>query len=198
MRGGAQRPVTFLTHFRIPPSSSPPSSSRAGREGTGVPRATLEQQSLGRRRRGAPAVGLCRGPGGRGRGEGGRRGRVPSSPRTLPPPRLPLRGPSPVTWAPEHLLATSAPSGAPPSGPGNPHPPPPPPAGRDGNAARFSLCQTRFAPGGCGGPVGDPCPATQLCKVQKRAGPAQRSAGGAPARPRPLQPHVPPSPGRSG
>ena len=64
----------------------------------------------------------------------------------------------------------------------------PPPAGRDGNASRFSLCQTRFAPGGCRGPVGDPCPATQLCKVQKRAGSAQRSAGGAPARPRPLPP----------
>lgn len=33
--GGAQRPVTFLTHFRIPSSTSP-SLPRAGREGSGA------------------------------------------------------------------------------------------------------------------------------------------------------------------
>ena len=137
------------------------------------------------------------GGGGRGRREeGGRReggGREPAREGarphpTPPPPRLPLRGPSPVTWAREHLLATSAPSGAPPACLAKS------PAGGDGNTARFSLCKPRFARGGRGGRGATP---TQLLSFAKcESAPAARpSAGGDPTRPPPPAPLPPPSDG---
>lgn len=179
MRGGAQRPVTFLTHFLIPPSSS-----RAGREGTGAaeshPRAAIPRP---------PAAGVTHSWAlqGTGRKRGG--GRVPASPRTPPPPRLPLRGPSPVTWAPEHLLATSAPSGAPPAGPGNPLPPRiPTPSGKGWERCLVLAPPTPLRPGRARGAGGRPLPSGSALQSAKERWPSAAICRRGPCPPPPPAP----------
>lgn len=154
---GAQRPVTFLTHFRTPfhPSSSFP--FHAGPEGTGAPEGR-PPATPSRCGPGAPAVGLHGEPGGNGREP------APTHPTAPhPTPRLPVRGPSLVTWAREHLSATSAPGGAPPAAPGEA------PSRRAGNTARsLFLFRTLLCSGRPGGGQGGS--AGGGSKVQKLRG----------------------------
>lgn len=151
--GGAQRPVTFLTHFRIP----------------FLPLLflLLPGRPRGRRRSEEPPASSPSAAAGGVHPSPARWGTLQES--APPPPRLPLRGSSLVTWTTEHLLATSAPQPSPsrrspspapgealaggqghPMGSGSGHP-----ALRDGTGA-----------------AGDACTAAQFCKVHKRLGQA--------------------------
>lgn len=184
MRGGAQRPVTFLTHFRIPSRPLLLLLLPAGREGTRAPenhpRAIPRPPRAGCAGRRAP-----RGTEGEGEAteEAGARPRPhPGFPCAAPPPS---HGLASTCWRPQPLAEPLPPPGRKPQREGMG----PLPACRSAHPA---------SPGRARGPVGDPCPAARLCKLQKRRGREATGRRGSCPHPNPAPPPPPGGTGRWG
>ncbi|XP_047651889.1 basic proline-rich protein-like [Phacochoerus africanus] len=181
VRGGAQRPVTFLTHFRIPSRPLLLLLLPAGREGTRAreshPRAIPRPPRAGCAGRRAP-----RGTEGEGEAteEAGARPRPhPGFPCAAPPPS---HGLASTCWRPQPLAEPLPPPGRKPQREGM------------GPPARVSLCTPRFARlgAGAGGRPLPSCSALQTAKAPRPRG--DRAEGILP----PTNPAPPPPPGGTG